>query len=194
MYYETRYRNVAEERDVDWVDVLFNFDEVNLFKVRTNDNNATITLEKRQLRQDKSALIKLRIGWLHDFNMRHKDLFEAERSKLYHSFRIPKKSGGLRQIDAPLPPLMRALRELRDELSSWGTFWHTSAYAYIPKRCALQSLRVHQHFRSEYYLKTDLSNFFGSTTEEFVWRQIGKIPEFANIMINSVMYLPSYPN
>jgi len=47
------------------------------------------------------------------FNQHNEALFAQDRASLYHTFHIPKSSGGLRRIDAPLPELMNALRELK---------------------------------------------------------------------------------
>ena len=53
------------------------------------------------------------IGVLTAFNRSKEALFNANRASLYHTFHIPKSSGGLRRIDAPIPELMCALRELK---------------------------------------------------------------------------------
>ena len=180
-YYVTEYK--PQEHEVSWQDMLFNFEAKDLFGHKKNTTNQTFTNEyvtmpvKLENRDETYA----HIAWLFDFNRRHEDLFLADRRSLYRSYKIPKHSGGLRQIDEPLEPLMDALKELRDELMSWGLFHHTAAYAYITKRCTIDALRIHQRFGSEYYLKTDLSNFFGSTTEQFIFQQFKKIVPFCFI-------------
>ena len=50
---------------------------------------------------------------LEQYNQSTAQLRERDRHSLYDSFHIPKKSGGLRKIDAPLPELMDALRRLK---------------------------------------------------------------------------------
>ena len=173
-----------------WEDVLFNFEGKDLLHPVKNTTNKTITRKYdwpdiNEFYSEK--LVRSQIEWLHDFNARHADLFSVPRESLYRSYKIPKRSGGLRQIDEPLPPLMNALCELRDEFKSWGLFHHTAAYAYIEKRCTIDALKIHRNFNSVYYLKTDLKNFFGSTTPEFVMKQISKIYPFCFVCRESVL-------
>lgn len=168
------------EHDVSWEDVLLNFDMKDIFYSRKNTTNQTITRRKDAEADTRGTMDK--IDWLKGFVKKHADLYAADRHSLYRSYKIPKRSGGLRPIDEPLPPLMSALRELKEEFESWGIFHHAAAYAYVQHRCPLHALQVHQRFGSEYYLKTDLTNFFGSTTLDFVMRQMSVIDPFCYIM------------
>ena len=54
------------------------------------------------------------IKMLEEFNASTENLRSQDRLKLYYHFCIPKKSGGLRPIDAPVPELMEALRALKN--------------------------------------------------------------------------------
>lgn len=119
-----------------------------------------------------------------DFNTKYGGLFTAERHTLYHSFRILKKSGGFRQIDAPLPELMTALRELKLILETKfraRQTYHTSAFAYVKHRCCVDAVKRHQQNESWWFAKLDFSNFFGSTTKEFVVEQLGRIFPFTEL-------------
>ena len=58
------------------------------------------------------------IGKLAEFNTSTDHLREKNREELYTTFHIPKRSGGLRRIDAPVPELMEALRNLRVALKA----------------------------------------------------------------------------
>ena len=49
---------------------------------------------------------------LRDFNEKTAELRTVPREQLYYSFKIPKRTGGLRQIDAPIDSLKEALNEL----------------------------------------------------------------------------------
>lgn len=105
-------------------------------------------------------------------------------SELYYFFKIPKKNGKWRQISAPLPPLMDALRELKDIIYSPGcssmmlSDHHTSAFAYISKRnCKMVAIR-HQKNKSHWFAHFDFHDFFGSTTPEFVFRMLDNIYPF----------------
>ena len=117
------------------------------------------------------------------FNVVHEDLFRDDMQSLYHSFHIPKRSGGFRRIDAPCDELMEALRELKKIMETQcGALYHTSAYAYVPGRCSVDAIKRHQYNESKWFLKTDFSDFFGSTTPKFVEQQLEQIFPFCEIM------------
>lgn len=119
------------------------------------------------------------------FNSTYKDLKEKPRKSLYREFKIPKKSGGLRTIDAPEPRLMEALRALKDIFEvDFKALYHTSAFAYIKKRCIVDCVKRHQNNESKWFGKYDLSNFFGSTTMEFTLSMLEKIFPFCEVMNN----------
>lgn len=130
-------------------------------------------------RTDVSGMIRA----LSEFNQIHDDLFKVERSKLYHTFYLPKRRGGLRRIDEPLPELMEALRQLKSIFEiKMGALYHTSAFAYVQLRSALDAMKRHQANESKWFLKTDFSNFFGSTTEDFVFDSLSTIFPFSEIV------------
>lgn len=123
------------------------------------------------------------IKTLEQFNREYEDLFEKDRATLYETFYIPKKSGGLRRIDAPVPELMDALRLLKRIFeSSIFALYHTSAFAYIKGRNTIDSVKRHQQNQSKWFAKLDFSNFFGSTTPEFVESMLSSIFPFSEIM------------
>ncbi len=127
---------------------------------------------------------------LWNFVQTHKDLYDIDRKELYHTFFIPKAKGGYRQIDEPLPPLMTALRELKrifeEELPATH---HTSAFAYVQDRCAVDAVKRHQRNKSRWVLKIDMSNFFGSTTPEFLHKMLSKIFPISELYKNSMTEL-----
>lgn len=128
---------------------------------------------------DAASLIRA----LKRFNTVHADLFQADRASLYSTFRIPKKTGGLRRIDAPYPVLMNALRELKELFESHcGPMYHTTAFAYIAGRCTINAVKKHQENQSRWFLKTDFADFFGNTTLDFTMKMLGMIFPFCQIM------------
>lgn len=113
------------------------------------------------------------------FNADTEPLREKPRHDLYREFYIPKRSGGLRKIDAPNDELMNALRQLKMIFESeFGALHHTSAFAYVHGRSTIDAVKRHQKNESKWFAKFDLSNFFGSTTKEFVMSQLEKIYPF----------------
>lgn len=114
------------------------------------------------------------------FNVQTESLRNAPRDSLYREFYIPKKSGGLRKIDAPCDELTKALRDLQRILEEVPTeTYHTSAFAYIEHRSPRDAMVRHQQNESNWFAKFDLHNFFGSTTPEFLEKMIGMIYPYA---------------
>ena len=127
--------------------------------------------------------IEAMIESLVSFCQKHSDLYEKPRRELYEKFYIPKKSGGLREINAPVPELMDALRNLKTILETkMYAMHHTSAFAYVTKRSTIDAIKKHQANKSHWFLKTDFSNFFGNTTPKFLLRMLSMIFPFSEIM------------
>ena len=123
------------------------------------------------------------IAKLERFNEETKELRDKPRHDLYYEFHIPNKSGGLRKIDAPEPELKDALYHLKTIFEEdFFALYHTSAYAYIRKRSILDCLKKHQQNESRWFCKLDLSNFFGSTTLEFVMNMLSTIFPFSEVV------------
>lgn len=106
------------------------------------------------------------------FNTSTDQLRKINRWDLYEHFKLPKKSGGWRPIDAPKPELGAALTTLRAliEGAIGNYFHHPCAFAYVRKRCTTDLVKVHQKAESRWFAHFDFSNFFGSTTLDFVLR------------------------
>ena len=110
------------------------------------------------------------------FNEQTAELRAKPRHELYREFYIPKKSGGLRKIDAPEPELMDALRRLKTIFEEdFKALYHTSAFAYIKQRSIIDCMKRHQANESKWFGKYDLSHFFGSTTPEFVLKMFSMV-------------------
>lgn len=106
-----------------------------------------------------------------------------ERSTLYETFHIPKKSGGLRRIDAPKPELMNALRNLKTIFEEdFHALYHTSAFAYVKNRCTVDAVKRHQKNNSKWFGKLDLHDFFGSTTLDYVIKMFSMVFPFSEIV------------
>lgn len=126
------------------------------------------------------------IRCLRIFCENHADLYAERRSNLYNRFYLPKKSGGVREINAPVPKLMDALRELKTMFETdMFALYHTSAFAYVEKRSTIDAVRRHQQNDSHWFLKTDFSNFFGSTTFGFLMHMLSMIFPFSEIVKDS---------
>ena len=116
------------------------------------------------------------INWLKKFNESNKNLFEADRKSLYTSFKIPKATGGFRQIDAPNEELQCQLKRLANFImNDCGVLYHTSSFAYTKGRSIVDCVKKHQRNESNWFLKTDISGFFPHTTLDFVMRMAAMV-------------------
>lgn len=130
-------------------------------------------------RIDTDALIRKLVR----FNDQTEALRAQERSTLYETFHIPKKSGGLRRIDAPKPELMNALRNLKTIFEEdFHALYHTSAFAYVKNRCTVDAVKRHQKNNSKWFGKLDLHDFFGSTTLDYVIKMFSMVFSFSEIV------------
>ena len=117
------------------------------------------------------------------FNHSKEALFAQDRASLYHTFHIPKSSGGLRRIDAPQPELMNALRELKTLFEThMFALYHTTAFAYVRGRSTIDALKRHQRNESKWFLKLDFADFFGSTTPAFVLDMLSRLFPFSELV------------
>lgn len=124
---------------------------------------------------------------LSQFNASTEELRAKPRHDLYRTFHIPKKSGGLRKIDAPEPELMDALRRLKTIFEEdFKALYHTSAFAYIKHRSTVDAVKRHQANESKWFGKYDLSNFFGSTTIDFAIKMLGMVFPFSEVIKSTV--------
>lgn len=105
--------------------------------------------------------------------------FELNYEQQYYTFKIPKRSGGLRTINAPLPEFKKALSKVKDifeqELKCLA---HDSAYAYVKQRSVQDALIKHQKNESNWYLKVDLTDFFANCTPDLIYNQLTQLYPF----------------
>ena len=124
---------------------------------------------------------------LSQFNASTEELRAKPRHDLYRTFHIPKKSGGLRKIDAPEPELMDALRRLKTIFEEdFKALYHTSAFAYVKHRSTVDAVKRHQANESKWFGKYDLSDFFGSTTIDFAIKMLGMVFPFSEVIKSTV--------
>lgn len=163
----------------------FLFGDDNVTSVISYNETNTRTYEVQRISERFSKVVNVQgvIEKLKAFNEATAHLHEVKRRSLYREFYIPKKSGGLRRIDAPNAPLMDALRALKNIFEiDCKALYHTSAFAYIKRRSTLDAVKRHQSNESRWFAKYDLSDFFGSTTPEFVAKMLGMVYPFCSIL------------
>ena len=170
-------RQKTREKQISWLD-LIGEEEIPVSDFVSSGSAGTVTrvLEEATPELLRGINVEEMINVLKRFNESHKDLFEAKRETLYRHFSIPKKTGGLRPIDAPCDELQNALEELRLILTNkFGVLYHTAAFAYIPNRSTIQNDMKHLKNESNWYYKTDVSGFFPHTTLDFTMKMLSMI-------------------
>lgn len=162
---------------------LFNVEVKPLMLNPNMTNTRTYEVEEVSDRFLRTVNVNRLIGKLYGFNNTYGYLTNKDRHELYKEFYIPKKSGGLRKINAPEPELMDALRALKTIFEvDFGALYHTSAFAYVKRRSTLDAVKRHQSNESKWFGKYDLSNFFGSTTLSFVIKMFSMVFPFSEVL------------
>ena len=175
IYVTTRQK--TKEKQISWLD-LIGEEEIPVSDFASCGSAGTVTraIEEATPELLRGINVDEMINILKRFNESHKDLFEANRKSLYRHYCIPKKTGGLRPIDAPCDELQNALEELKIILTEkFGVLYHTAAFAYIPNRSIVQNNMKHQKNESNWYYKTDVSGFFPNTTLDFAMKMLKMI-------------------
>lgn len=96
--------------------------------------------------------------------------------ELYYTFRIPKKTSGFREINAPC----EILKEWQSKFANFlqkdlQIATHNAAFAYVKNRSIVDSLKKHQNNNSKWFLKLDIKNFFPSCKKDFVYEKLCNI-------------------
>jgi len=164
-------------------DMLAGIDDLSKYVMPNVTNTRTYWVDRPDDRLLENTDVTGMVGLLNAFNNSKEALFQTDRASLYHTFHIPKSSGGLRRIDAPLPELMNSLRELKTLFETqMFALYHTTAFAYVKGRSTVDAIKRHQRNESKWFLKLDFSNFFGSTTPAFVLDMMSRIFPFSEMV------------
>jgi len=164
-------------------DIMAGVQDLSQYVMPNVTNTRTYWVDQPNAKLLQNTNIAGMIGLLSTFNKSKEALSAQDRASLYHTFHIPKSSGGLRRIDAPLPELMCALRELKMLFEThMFAMYHTTAFAYVRRRSTIDAIKRHQRNESKWFLKLDFADFFGSTTPEFVLDMLLQVFPFSEIV------------
>ena len=155
-------------------DIMYGLDESKLALQKDTRDTTTWKVDAINRRLIEKTDFNAMQAALRGFVERYQDLIAVEdKSTLYRSFKIPKRSGGLRQIDAPNDELKRALYDLKMIFEKkFYMSYHTAAFAYVHGRSTIDSVKRHQQNKSRWFLKTDMRHFFPSTSPEFLVKML----------------------
>ena len=177
MYYVTVMQH-RKPHQITWEDVIMDKVVLNDLTLDNSNSTATITRKYEVIPDEIRNKINVEgiIAWLKHFNEKNAELFAKERHSLYRTFKIPKKTGGFREINAPNSELQAELSRLASFISEeCGVLYHTSAFAYVKGRSIVDCLKKHQKNESVWFLKTDFSGFFPNTTIDFTMKMLSKV-------------------
>ena len=177
MYYITTMQ-FRKPRQLSWEDVIMDKIVMNDYANVTSNSTGTITRKYEEISEEVLRKIDVcsMVLWLKRFNKESEKLFSVDRKSLYYSFKIPKATGGFRQIDAPNDELQDQLRKLtRFITDDCGVLYHTAAFAYVKGRSIVDCVKKHQSNESNWFLKTDFSGFFPNTTLDFMMKMLSMI-------------------
>ena len=155
-------------------DIMYGLDESKLALQKDTRDTTTWKVDAINRRLIEKTDLNAMQAALRGFVERYQDLIAVEdKSTLYRSFKIPKRSGGLRQIDAPNDELKRALYDLKMIFEKkFYMSYHTAAFAYVHGRSTIDSVKRHQQNKSRWFLKTDMRHFFPSISPEFLMKML----------------------
>ena len=155
-------------------DIMYGLDESKLALQKDTRDTTTWKVDAINRRLIEKTDFNAMQAALKGFVERYQDLIAVEdKSTFYRSFKIPKRSGGLRQIDAPNDELKRALYDLKMIFEKkFYMSYHTAAFAYVHGRSTIDSVKRHQQNKSRWFLKTDMRHFFPSTSPEFLMKML----------------------
>lgn len=174
------YKVPPRYRQMTFEEMLSN--ETNLSEFKYSSNSMTRTIVRKVLPSklvDFTDIPRL-IKQFEDFCEKHKALYEVPRASLYDTWRTPKKKKGPHgetKYRTICRPNSQELRDAHTEMQriledSMIASYHTRAYAYIKNRRTKDAIRVHQKWESKWFSDFDFTDFFGSTTLEFLSKMI----------------------
>ena len=98
---------------------------------------------------------------------------------MYHTFKIPKRSGGFREICAP-DDALKTIQEniLKTFTKNLRFLPHNAAHGFTKKRNCRTALEVHRKHESRWFLKLDIKDFFPNTTSAILSDAMNKVYPF----------------
>lgn len=117
-------------------------------------------------------------------------LIAISGEKTTQQFKIPKKTGGWRTITAPAGEYRTNLDLIQTWLKDAFQNYTDQSYAYVPGRSILDA--VNRHKDSNWFLKLDLHNFFGSVTPNNLLHAMSYVYPFCFLPIEKLQILINY--
>lgn len=158
---------------------------------RINTTNLTLKLEKEgTLKNEKKQHITEALK--HLLISTSSDLWETPTTQLYSTYKIPKRTGGFREISAPIEPLKTFQKNFKNYLEqTCQIITHEAAHGYIKERSTFTAIKTHQNGDMAYFLKADIKDFFPACNLNLILTQLKKIYPL-NILLQDTEYLHNF--
>ena len=125
--------------------------------------------EFRRLFRQLSSLSDLAAFWELQPSQLSYYAFHIDKKEAYRTFRIPRRNGRQRLIEAPVPTLKYIQRLIHESLTKvYGP--HDAVHGFLAGRSIVTNAR--NHIRSRYILNLDLEDFFPSITRKRIFGRL----------------------
>lgn len=165
-------------KKLNYLDIYDNFDKINIEKPDKYRHKTTWDKPIEALPRHNFNLSQLA-----SYAEEAQSFIERGLDSFYISFKIPKRKGGFRTIEAPKEELSIFLRKIKTFIEKelkWQP--HDAAYAYVKQRSCKDVLEYHKKFNSRWFLKIDITDFFGSCTEEYLHDMLKEVYPFGILL------------
>lgn len=160
------------------------------FLVRESSNTITHYYNDVPESLKNDTLVRKLINNLNLFNDVYKNFIEEDNLQSHYTVaRIPKKTVDnygrrkFRTINMPDKEITIAHTQLKAILSMAGCpTHHTAAFGYVEGRAPADVSKKHQFNSSNWWLLTDIHDFFGSITYEFVLNTLSNLYPYSEIL------------
>lgn len=100
----------------------------------------------------------------------------TDKSKYYKEFDIPKRDGSLRHIKAPQGELKAAQAWIANIFQyTFLCLTSNNAHGFVKKRGCYSAMKVHADNKSNWFLKLDIHDFFGSISKNLIIATMGQV-------------------
>lgn len=104
------------------------------------------------------------------------ELWQMSSEQLYSTYNIPKRTGGCREISAPIEPLKTFQKAFKDYLEkTCAILPHNAAHGYVKERGTYTAVKTHKDNNMMYFLKADIKDFFPACNMELILTQLQKV-------------------
>jgi len=148
-----------------------------------------ITKRYESLEDLPQEALDLHIAKANQFSIMFANYFityqNTDMHQYYTSFRIPKRSGGTRRIEAPTDEIKVPMQQMLRFLQSF-LYADEAAYAYVKNRTVKDVHLAHKKTDHEWFLHLDLTDFFGRCTTRHIREALKRIPLFDHLDVDTL--------